>query len=112
MFIKKKTYTYEDIFGEKHKLKVSPKDIVCIPYETDQGMKSLRDLNLCKLLYWETYNGKNLQSMSIICPYEDDLIGKHFTQAEICQMAISEDRLRSMMETRVKDDSTKDEFER
>lgn len=99
MFIKKKTYSYTDNFGKKHKIKVSPEDIVCVPYATaDTGRKPLRIQNLCKLMYWETYNGVNLRSMSIICPYKDNLVGSKFTQDEMLNMAISNDTLQSIID--------------
>ena len=98
MFIKKNTYTYIDHLGQKHKLKISPEDIVCVPYEIiEMGTKTLRDKGLCKLTYWETYQGSNLQSMSIICKKADDLIGKQFTQEEIRKMAISNEALKDFI---------------
>ncbi len=100
MFKRKKIYSYTDNFGKEHKIRVSPDDIRCVPYATaDTGWKPLRIQNLCKLLYWETYNGVNLRSMSIICPYNDKLIGKTFTISEINEMSISGDELQRIVDS-------------
>lgn len=43
----KETYVYTDNFGKKHKMRISPDDISCVPYATaDTGIYPLQHSSL------------------------------------------------------------------
>lgn len=96
----KKTYIYTDNFGKKHKVRISPDDVSCVPYViVDTGIKALRVQNLCKLMFWEKYNDINLCSKSIICKYDESLLHKCLSKNDVNKLAIPEEKLKEIIET-------------
>lgn len=99
MFKSKKKYIYTDNFEKKHKLRISPDDVSCVPYYiADTGIEALRIHNLCKLMFWEKYNDINLCSKSIICEYDESLLHKSLSKNDVYKLAISEEKLKEIID--------------
>lgn len=99
MFKLKKKYIYTDNFGKKHKVRISPDDVSCVPYViVDTGIKALRVQNLCKLMFWEKYNDINLCSKSIICKYDESLLHKCLSKNDVNKLAIPEEKLKEIID--------------